>query len=120
MDGCCFFHIAGIWWLHVELCLIGVFVLLSGTGELFDARRRAMSQMGPQASPWFSIPVGKRWPQWSLAILQLSAADRSAGSAGIVDAVDVREVATTPAQLIVTTWLPRTCAWWLRSTSRLA
>ncbi len=67
------FIVAGLWWMHIELCLVGIFVLLAGTGELFDARRRAM----PQASPWFRY-------QWT--------GFGPGGNADVVDAVEVHEV----------------------------
>ena len=91
-----FFVIAGIWWLHVELCLIGLFVLLAGTGELFDARRRAMpqpgAQPGPQGSPWFRYQWASVGPNGSWQFTNYTDADRATVNADVVDAVEVREV----------------------------
>ena len=89
-----FFVIAGIWWLHVELCLIGLFVLLSGTGELFEARRRAMTRSGPQASPWFRYQWASVGPNGAWHFSNYPDADRTTTNADVVDAVDVREVRT--------------------------
>ncbi len=68
------FIVAGLWWMNLGLCLVGLFVLLAGTGELFDARRRAMAQ----SQPWFQY----RWVR----------AGATPSGSDVVDAVDVRQV----------------------------
>lgn len=84
-----FFIVAGFWWMHLELCLVGLFVLLAGTGELFEARRRAT----PHASPWFRYQWVSPGPTGSWQFSNYPDSARGAArSPDIVDAVDVREV----------------------------
>lgn len=83
------FIVAGFWWWHPELCLVGLFVLLAGTGELFEARRCAM----PQTNPWFRYEWVSTGPNGSWQFSNYPDANRSAASSpDVVDAIDVREV----------------------------
>ena len=99
------FIIAGLFW-HTGLLLVGIFVFLSGTAELFEARRRAMAQTGS-------------WFQWGWSSVEPPAQDvhggrgfrpdfafgeqdypgrnqRHVASDDVIDAIEVREIKRTP------------------------
>ncbi len=80
------FIIVGLFW-HIELCLVGLFVLLSGTGELFDARRRAM----PNVQPWFQYAWTSSGPSGTRYYTNYST-QPAAGNSDIIDAVEVKQV----------------------------
>ena len=86
------FIVAGIWWLHVELCLVGVFVLLAGTGELFDARRRAM----PQGSSWFHYQWTSGGRPASEPFTDYAGPRDATYRADVVDAIEAHEVRPAP------------------------
>jgi Zn-dependent protease len=87
------FIVAGCWWWHIELCLVGVFVLLAGTGELFEARRRAM----PNAQPWFQFRWVSVGPNGTYETSNYSSSAPS--DPDVVDALDVREVKQSPRNI---------------------
>lgn len=91
------FIVAGCWWWHIELCLVGLFVLVAGTTELFDARRRAM----PNASPLFQygwVNVDPNNASWQFTGGHPGQSSATSNS-DVVDALDVREVKSPPRQL---------------------
>jgi Zn-dependent protease len=81
------FVIAAIPLSQFVLFVIGVFVYLSGTGELLEARRRAMAQSG-SAFPW----------GWSSLDPRSGPARSRSGNLqdDIIDAIEVREIKRAP------------------------
>ncbi|MCC6507597.1 MAG: site-2 protease family protein [Pirellulaceae bacterium] len=84
-----------------ELILVGLFVLLAGTGELFEARRRAMGTAAPFFQfQWSNSPnaAGNPWSQSSPHGTQVEweYPGRSSSNASrypdVIDAIEVREI----------------------------
>lgn len=85
------FVVAGVWWLHLELCLVGLFVSLAGTAELMTARRRSMPEAS--ASPMFQFQWASMGPGGSWQFSSYPGSEQTAPhGSDVVDAVDVREV----------------------------
>jgi Zn-dependent protease len=84
------FVLVGLVYGPIGLLLVGLFVFLSGTGELLEARRRAMAANG---SPWF------QW-RWSSAptFTQPEQPGRAQTSVrgDVIDALEVREIKRAP------------------------
>jgi hypothetical protein len=100
------FIIGALVYGQLGLLLVGIFVFLSGTGELFEARRRAMAQSGS----WF------QWGWSSMDPVDLSGEINGQASYGdrpirpdfsysppeihgrgdVVDAIEVREIKRAP------------------------
>jgi len=81
------FVIVALAYGHIGLLLVGVFVFLSGTGELMEARRRSMAQSGS-------------WLQWGWSTLEPNGGSARGNGyplhGEIIDAVEVREIKRAP------------------------
>jgi hypothetical protein len=92
------FVIAGFVLPSIGLLLVGAFVFLAGTGELMEARRRAMAGAHPFAQfTWLAGRPGDDWTRhaWSGTWPAGGYADLSPAPGrehDVIDAVDVREV----------------------------
>ncbi len=78
------FVVAALWYGQPMLLLVGLFVFLAGTTELFQARRKAMEERA-------GATRGPNWFYWNWQMAQPGYSAEQ-GRADVIDALDVREV----------------------------